>query len=58
MAVYSNQKPLFADQSKTVCPYVGCFASLVKEDGNYRCLKCQSSFYEDKRTIEESYNDE
>ena len=53
----SSWKPLFADESREECPYIGC-GSLQFEKGIYRCYRCNSRFYLDERTLEESYNDE
>ena len=51
-------KPLFADESREKCPYVGCGGTLFEDDGSYHCRGCNSFFYLEEKTLEESYGDE
>jgi len=51
-------KPLFSDESREKCPYVGCGSPLFNEDGTYHCRGCNSYFYLEDKTLKENYNDE
>jgi hypothetical protein len=54
----SSWKPLFADESRDKCPFIGCGGALFLEEDAYHCLGCNSWFYLDDKTLEESYGDE
>ncbi len=54
----NNYKPLYADESREKCPYAGCGGSLFNDDGSYHCRGCNSFFYLEEKTLEESYDDE
>ena len=51
-------KPLFADESREKCPYVGCGSPLFEDERTYHCRGCNTFFYPDEKTLEESYGDE
>jgi hypothetical protein len=49
---------LFADESRDKCPFIGCGGALFLEEDAYHCRGCNSWFYLDDKTFEESYGDE
>jgi len=51
-------KPLFADESREKCPYVGCGGALFEDERTYHCRGCNTFFYLEDKTLEESYDDE
>jgi len=51
-------KPLFADESREKCPFIGCGGTLFEDEGSYHCRGCNSFFYLEEKTLEESYDDE
>jgi len=51
-------QPLFADESREKCPYAGCGGALFEDGRTYHCRGCNSFFYLEEKTLEESYDDE
>ena len=51
-------QPLFADESREKCPYIGCGGALFEDERTYHCRGCNTFFYLEEKTLEESYDDE
>jgi hypothetical protein len=54
----SSWKPLFADESRDKCPFIGCGGALFEDERTYFCRGCNTFFYLEEKTLEESYDDE